>query len=179
MDEPEDVTRAGWLGSKVLIGIAGTVARHWEKFTGWLVAGLAASLALIIANMDKTKDMLPAASVSQAVKIFVVILVVHTLQKILAIVVASAADAEQKDVIAKATPPLTKEEAKALIGHIEGSYFFPFSLMIRATIRRLEKGDFIHVGRRIVRLALVSTLLAGVQVVLAVWAVSVIARGLV
>ena len=178
MDEPHPA-RAGLLATKMLSGLAATLAGHWEKFTGWLVAGLGASLALIIANMDKAKDMLPAATVSQAVKIFVWLLVVHTVQKILAIVVISAFDASKDDTTSKAEPPVTVAEAAALINHIEASYFFPFSLMITASFNRLRNGDFIHVGRRIIRLALASTLLAMVQVVLAVWAVWVIARGLV
>src|SRR5215207_4854121 len=69
------------LSNRLLIGIAGTVADQWEKFTGWLVAGLGATLALIVANLDKAKDMLQAPSVSYAIKVFVAILIVHTAQK--------------------------------------------------------------------------------------------------
>ena len=177
--DAQSTQRTAVLASKVLIGTAGTIAGQWEKFTGWLVAGLGASLALIIANMDKTKDMLPAASVSQAVKIFIALLLVHTVQKILAFVVASAVDADQKEVIAKASPPLNQQEAIVMLDHIEESYFFPFSCMIHGAFGRIRKGELIHVGRRIIRFALASTLLAAMQVLLAVWAVSVIARGLV
>ncbi|RYF61519.1 MAG: hypothetical protein EOO27_01670 [Comamonadaceae bacterium] len=170
--------RAAVLANQTMIGVAGTIASQWEKFTGWLVAGLGAALALIVANLDKTKDMLPASTASQAIKIFVVILMVHTLQKVLSIAVASAAASEEKQVLAKLDPPLTAEEAAGVLDHVEDAYFFPFSCMISDAFRRIRRGELVHVGRRIIRLALVSTVLAGAQVCLAVWLVWGIARGL-
>lgn len=176
MDAQE--ARTQLLANKALVAIAGTVASSWEKFTGWLVAGLGASLALIIANLDKTKDVLSVASVSQATRIFFAILVLHAVQKILAVAVAGAVASDEKEALAKADPPLNESEALAIIAHIEKSYFFPFSLMIRKTLQRIRSGDLVHVGRLVVRLALASTLLAVGQLLLAPWAVWVISRGL-
>jgi hypothetical protein len=48
------------------VSVAGTISAQWEKFTGWLVTGLAATLALIVSNLDKAKDMLQPSSVSFA-----------------------------------------------------------------------------------------------------------------
>jgi hypothetical protein len=176
MDEGQ--VRVQLLANKALVAIAGTVASSWEKFTGWLVAGLGASLALIIANLDKLKDVLSVASVSQATRIFFVILVLHAVQKILAVAVAGAVASDEKAVLAKPDPPLEDSEALAIINHIEKSYFFPFSLMIRRTLRRMRNGDLVHVGQLVVRLALASTLFAVGQLLLALWAVWVISRGL-
>lgn len=170
--------RVGDLTNRVLINVAGTIAAQWEKFTGWLVAGLAAALALIIANLDKTNGMIHGATATTAIKIFVAILIVHTLQKILAIVVASAAAGMEKPSLKDLTPPINDLEASRLLENIEDAYFFPFSCMIHDAFRRIRKGELAHIGTRVVRLALISSLLALVQVGLAIWIVWVIARGL-
>lgn len=174
--QPAD--RVEELTNKMLINIAGTIASQWEKFTGWLVAGLAAALALIIANLDKTNGMIHAATATTAIKFFVAVLIVHTLQKILAIVVASAAAGMEKPPLKDIAPPLNQVEASMLLDKVEDAYFFPFSCMIHGTLRRVRKGELAHVGTRIVRLALLSSLLALVQVGCSVWIVWVIARGL-
>jgi len=170
--------RAPELTNRLLIAVAGTISAQWEKFTAWLVTGLAATLALIIANLDKAKDMLEPASLSYAIKIFVAILLMHTVQRVLAIAVASGVDQMANPAIKDLQPPITPTESAALLANIEAAYFPPFSWMIRGAFRKIRQGELIHIGTRVVRLSLTGTLLAVVQVGLALWLVWVIAKGL-
>jgi hypothetical protein len=50
--------------------------------------------------------------------------------------------------------------------------------MIRDAFRRMRNGEVTHVGIRVIRLALIATIAAAVQVGLSVWLVWVIAKGL-
>lgn len=163
--------------NKLLITIAGIMAEQWEKFTGWLVTGIAATLALIIANADKTTALLQVASVKYAIKIFIAILVVHAVQRILAIAIASGVAGFEKFQKPDGAV-LDQRQALEVIDTLEDAYFFPFSCMIHSMLRRVRKSELTHVGKRILRLALTSVLLAGVQVCLAVWAVWKIGNGL-
>jgi len=164
--------------NKSLVGIASIVAAQYEKFAGWLVAGLGASLALLVSNLDKTKDMIQPASVSYAIKIFVAILVAHTAQKILAIVVSSGATSLQSAVGAVMEPPLTMPELSAYLANLENAYPWPMKGMVRSSFNRMRKGELTFFGKLIAQLSLWSAGLAALQIALAIWLVLVISRGL-
>lgn len=176
--EEDNSPRVQVMTNKSLTGVANIVAGQYEKFTGWLVAGLGAALTLLVSNLDKTKDMIAPASVSYAIKIFVAILVAHTVQKILAIIVTSGVTAQENSAGANMDPPLTMAELYAFLSNLESAYPWPMKLMIRKSFARLRKGELTFFGKRLAQLSLCSAGLAALQVVLAIWAVLVIARGL-
>ncbi|MDP9908929.1 hypothetical protein J2W27_001031 [Variovorax boronicumulans] len=176
--EVDNTVRVQVMTNKSLVGVASIVAAQYEKFAGWLVAGLGASLALLVSNLDKTKDMIQPASAGYAIKIFVAILIAHTAQKILAIVVSSGATSLQSDAAAGMEPPLTMPELSAFLANLENAYPWPLSAMVRRSFNRMHKGKLTFFGKMIARLSLWSAGLAALQILLAIWLVLVLARGL-
>lgn len=176
--EQDNSGRVQHLTTKVLVRVAAIAATEYEKFAGWLVAGLGAALALLVSNLDKTKGMIETASVSYAIKIFVAILIAHTAQKILVIIVTSGSSAQRDGAIFEMQPPLTGPELSAFFTNMESAYPWPMRWAISKGLARIQKGELIFFGKWLAGCALFSAGLAVAQVLLAIWAVLVIAKGL-
>ena len=73
--------------SSVLMDAAARVSKMLDIFAGWLLAGLAAFLGLLLAH-----QVVAAAAVRKSGSIFVAVVVATVLQKYLAIIVAAAAE---------------------------------------------------------------------------------------
>lgn len=157
--------------------VAEIVASRYDKLTGWLVAGMGAALTLMISNIDKTTTILSTNSVRTALKIFVGLLVLHMVQRVLALFVETAALVQEK---------MTKEDLSSLTGLsdlftfltiLERPTFPPFSWVVARTFNQARRG--VLMGGRIVQVVQAIILLAIAQVACAIWALTVIVRGLI
>ena len=75
-------------------------------------------------------------------------------------------------------PPLTMPELFAFLANLENAYPWPISAMARRSFDRMRKGELTFFGKMIARLSLWSAGLAALQILLAIWLVLVLARGL-
>ncbi|MDN4587572.1 hypothetical protein DBA29_03545 [Xenophilus aerolatus] len=157
--------------------LADVVASRYDKLTGWLVAGMGAALTLMISNIDKSSAIISVQSIRNALKIFIVLLLVHVAQRLLALVIETAAAAQEKASKEDLSKLNGLAELFAYLDLLEKPAVRPFSWFVSKTLNQARKGRLM--GARMVLLMQFVVFLALAQVLLAVGALIALVRGLV
>jgi hypothetical protein len=179
MDADQQNTKVLYISNRVLTVMAAAVSSEHDKFTGWLVAGLGAALAWLLANGKAS--LIGSDALKIAVRIYLVIIICHALQRMAGAIVASSVAAGDRAMALLKDDPLMEtppELVARVLDRLEDAFLWPFSIIVRRSYLKLKAGRLDTSGRLLVRLAQTQTYLMAIQVLLGVGVVATLTIGL-
>lgn len=178
--KPPDIQTSVFAGQLLVVG-AQKVSASLDSFSGWLVAGFGATLALFIANLDIVSKFIAPGNIGHAAILFLISAVLAVFEKLLAAFVASGTAAAiegaalGKDLAEREIyldiPACFAESKKAL--------YWPGSVFAARAFEKARLGDFAGPGRMYTKLGQLQALIVVIQAVLSLAAAAVIVCGLV
>jgi|SRR5690348_6541728 hypothetical protein len=172
--------QANIAAGQLLIVAAQKVSASFDSFSGWLLAGFGAALALFIANLDAISDHIDSYSIRYAAGLFLASAVLAVLQKLLAMFVAGgtaagvAGAAMGKDLADRGidldVATFFEETKKAL--------YWPGTIFASRAFKKAQSGDFAGPGRMYVKISQFQALIVVIQASLSLAAAAVVVCGL-
>jgi hypothetical protein len=173
-------TQATIFAGQLLIVATQKVSSSFDTFSGWLVAGFGAALALFIANADSVATFVSSSSVKSAASFFLTSAVLAVVAKLLAAFVAAGTAAAIEG--AQLGRDLAEREIEIdlprLFAETEKALFWPAKLFARRAFAKTQTGDFAGPGRVYTKVAQLHALTISIQAVLSLVAAVVIVRGI-
>jgi hypothetical protein len=156
------------------------VSSSFDTFSGWLVAGFGAALALFIANSDSVSTFVSTRSVKSAAFLFLASAVLAVAAKLLAAFIAAGTTAAVE--AAQLGRDLAEREVEIdlarLFAETEKALFWPAKLLARRAFAKAQRGDYAGPGRMYTKVAQLQALAVIIQAVLSFVAALVIVRGI-
>lgn len=156
------------------------VSSSFDAFSGWLVAGFGAALALFIANLNSFSTFVSSASIKTAAFFFIASAVLAVLAKLLAaFVAAGTAAALEGAVVGRDLAERQIElDIDRFFAEAEKALFWPARLFAQRAFAKAQGGNFAGPGRLYTKVAQVQALTVLVQAALSLVAAVVIVRGI-
>lgn len=160
------------MANELLLAVAAKSAASLDSFAGWMLAGFAASLALIIANIDNITALGLVASLRFAVVLLLVAAVLGLLQKYIAVSIIAAAEGASVGRAGsdRAIGQGIHIDVRWVLQEIDRAALPPFRRFVRRSFQKLEAGDFSVCGRTTARWAQVQGLLVLLEASVCLWA---------
>lgn len=173
-------TQANILAGQLLILATQRVSASFDTFSGWLVAGFGAALALFIANLDTVSKFASLSSLKFASFLFLVSAALAVIDKLLAALIAAGTTAAVEGAaLGKDLEERGIEvDISRLFSETERALLWPGSLFARRAFAKAQSGDFAGPGRMYTKVAQVQAIVVIIQAVLSLAAAGVIVRGL-
>lgn len=158
---------------------AAHVSEQLGSFGSWLLIGVGATYALVLANLAAVQQFVWLSTIRTGLVLLLVAVVLGVLQRgLAAILSASSASAEKAEQIGRELAERGIEiDFKVLFREIERGTFYPAKWIIRRSCNHISEGDFAASGRQSAGIAQIQSLLVLAQVGFAVSAIAVIAWG--
>jgi hypothetical protein len=160
---------------RVLTAMASRVSAELGTFSSWMVAGFAAVLGLLVANLEAISRFITPDALGIAITFFLVAVVLHVFQRYMAAIV-NASVALGKEV--EAFPVHANLDIVFFSQQIEQATLWPMRFMVRWSNARILAGDLAVAGRLNAWLAQAQAWLVFFQLVAVVASASVIAMAL-
>ncbi|MDA8127576.1 MAG: hypothetical protein M0Z73_02590 [Betaproteobacteria bacterium] len=165
------------LAGRLLTIMAGRTTESLTTFSSWLIGSFAAILGLLLSKIDTVTTLLPAACIGLSIKIFLIAVSLHVLQRYLGAIV-SGSEAASKEAESAAPAGVTLDFSR-VVNEIERSIFWPARIFLRWTNKKILAGDFAAPGRLVVKLTQAQAFLVLGQMGFVGWAAYSLANGLV
>lgn len=173
-------TQATILAGQVLTLATQRVSSSFDTFSGWLVGGYGAALALFIANLDTASTFVSVASIKSAAFFFIASAILAVIAKLLAAFIAAGTTAAIEG--AMLGRDLAEREVEIDLARFfteaEKALFWPTNLLARQAFSKAQSGNFSGPGRMYTKVAQFQALVVVVQAVLSLVAAVVIVRGI-
>lgn len=180
-----DYSRERILAGQLLNASAGAATGKLDEFSGWLLGGFGAILAVGVASADEVVKHLQPEAVWTVLAAFAALLTAAVGEKYLATVVASAVEAAAASAkLSKGAADGDEEDQPELkfsvvVDEMQRATFWPASLIVGRSVRLALAGDFARSGRLVARLVQLQAVLVLVQVACVLWALSAVCQRLV
>ncbi len=163
------------VAGRLLMMMAARVSENLASFASWLIGSFAAVLGLLVANVDSVSQFLPSKSLGTATFIFLLAVGLHVIQRYLyAIVAGSVAASREAEELS--TPQGL--DFSRVMDEIERSSLWPVRILVARAMAKIRNGDFAAGGRLNAKLAQIQGYLVIAQMIIVVWAGSVLGRAL-
>ena len=170
------------LASRVLRIAAGVGSHKADVFSGWLLAGFGAAMALTLANIDSLKSVIPTSSVVSAMNLFVWAALFAFIAKFLAMAVSSsssvgdAVEKETQEFVSTSVAPGEGLSMVSMAKHLESAYWYPWRWAVRAGFRKALEGDLLFSSRLMIKTYLLQSILVLAQASLHLISILVLLR---
>ena len=165
---------------KLLSAASKNIGESLSSYSAWLLAGFAAALTLILANISTVSEYIDTANIKYSIFLFLIALFIGVLQRLLFTVLSSS---------------IKSGEEGAKLGEIEGengstidfevvfkemleAAYWPANKLISSGIEKAKKGDFAATGRMHYKMAMIGSLLTLIMALLAVASIVVLVIGI-
>ncbi len=147
------------VANEALVGAAASASQLVNAFSMWLLAGFGAAAGLLINTLDSETPPLPAGVVRFSVFLFIASLAAATIQRFLAMLVASLAAGNDVGLNAFSRTGVDPKnlDAAVFLDAMKEKVWWPMSWAFKLSERRLTEGDFTFPGR----VATATTLIQG------------------
>ena len=171
------------MGSKIVAGqvLMRAAARSSglvDNFSNWLLGGLAATLALLVANVSDIKDYLPVWSIKMSAVWFVLSFAAALIAKLIAVFVASASAGASDGQDSGNSIAAENLDLDTFVSELTKPMFWPARAFTGSMLAKVKSGDFAAGGRLASRASQLQGLLVLLQAIFSVTAVAVLAAGL-
>jgi hypothetical protein len=162
--DPKSLTTLIFTG-KVLSVAAQSVSESVDSFSGWLLAGFGAFLALLLANIDKLRGFIEISALRHAARFYFAAAILGVFAKLLGLMVTSAT--KGKSGASELTPDAGDIDLDLYLETAQRA-FFPHArwFLKRLVARALEQGDLTYIDRMWMKCAQVQSLIVMVEAVL-------------
>ena len=172
--------QANIAAGQLLIVAAQKVSASFDSFSGWLLAGFGAALALFIANLDTVSGYIDFSSIRCAASLFLLSAVLAVFQKLLAMFVAGgtaagvAGAAMGKDLADRGIDL----DIATFFEETKRALYWPGTVFASRAFNKAKSGDFAGPGRMYVKISQLQALAVLAQASLSLAAAAVIVCGL-
>lgn len=165
------------LVSALLSESTGKSSETLDAFSGWLLAGFAASVTLLLSNLSSLESYLSCAALHEFLMLFVAVVILGIAEKMLAVIVAgaTAGAAIGRELGPKAAENETPLDINVVLTEMEKSVIWPMRWFVKRSYAKAKAGNILSAPRafaKCVQIQGLLTLLQAVFVVLAICAVS-------
>ena len=168
------------LVSALLFESAGRASAILDSFSGWLLGGYAAAIALLISQFDSIAKHLSPESIRYCLLVFLISLVVALIEKYLssAIMAGSQGAAVGRDMVSRAPFNTATLSPEVIFFETERAMFWPIRWFVQRSFAKVKQGDFVAAARNVTRCLQIQGLIVLVQAALLLLAIYTIVRGL-
>jgi hypothetical protein len=159
---------------------AGKSSAALDTFSGWLLGGFGAALALLLSNLDSVRPFLPIPVVKLAAFIFIIAAVIGVAEKYLAALVSGAVEAfvVSSELGEKMGDRDIALDFSVIFAETERAAFGPARWIVRRMFKRVRQGDLVVSGRFFSRCSQVQGILVLCEAFLILLATCLIVGGL-
>jgi hypothetical protein len=162
-EQRQRIVLAKVMAADVLALAATKVSTGADQFANWLLAGIAAALALLVSNLEKVQPFIEVSAIRTAARWFMVAFIVGVFEKLLALWISSAAggfiEARQ---IGKESQ---KIDLSVYFEESKKAFFRPIRWIPNRNFDRILKGDVVAASRAFVKISHIQAALAIVEAV--------------
>jgi hypothetical protein len=169
-----------FFANTLLTVASGKVSAGLDSFASWLFGGSAAALTFLLGNLDSLGKYLAVSALRDSAYILLAATVPVAAEKLISAIVAGAAEG---DASAREIGEATAERGVELdlplaLREFEQAFYPPFRRYIKASIKKMEKGDLAASGRRLAKLTQIQVGLVITEVLLIIWTIATLVGGL-
>lgn len=159
---------------------AGKSSAALDNFSGWLLAGFGAVLALLLSNLDSVAPYLPISTVRLAAFIFIIAAAFGVAEKYLAALLSGAVEASlvSSELGEKMADRDIDLDFAFIFAETERASFPPARWIVRRMLRKVREGDLVASGRFFSRCSQVQGVLVLCEAILIILATCLIVSGL-
>jgi hypothetical protein len=141
-------------------------------FSGWLVGGIGATLALLFSNLEKVFEIVDVNFVKLALALLLVALLISTISRLMSSMISAGIESNEKSLLLAAEIAATGAEFKIDIFMSEFARgLFPFQRWwVRKSMSKAKQGDTAATARSIAKLSQAQAMLVFFEVLLVVLA---------
>jgi hypothetical protein len=166
------------LAFAVLIAAAGKASAALDRFSTWLLAGYAATVALLVSRPVGSRPELPGETMKDFLLMFLMVAGLGVVAKFLSIVIVSASEAaavgrEYGLHAVKESGPINIE---AFVAEYLRVLPRPMLWVVRPSMKRLLQGDLLQGAKFFLSAAQVQALFIALQVAVIFWTIYVVAN---
>lgn len=165
---------SGYIG-KVLMIMAECTSSGLTKFSGWLLVGFAVILGALLSNLEATQKFLVPDTLGTIAVLFSSVVSLNLLQRYSAAVVSASIETGKK---VSEFPPPQGIDINNFMKQLEEATLWPARIFLRRSNAKVLAGDLAAAGRLISLFAQVEAWLVFAQLLIAIAATLVLARGL-
>ncbi len=168
------------LASTLLIAIAGQSSANVDRFSGWLLAGYAGAVTILLVNSQSIQAHFPTDPLPSAIYVLVAVLALAIAQKLIAVPLAGAAAAAPlgrhlvNDLVARGVTL----DVSVFFAEIERAMIPPMRWLVARSFRKAQAGDLTAAARNISKFGQVQALLVAGQAILVLIQILCVARSL-
>ena len=177
--KPSEI-QARIISGQLLVVAAHKASASLDSFSGWLVAGFGAALALFIANLDTVSAFIDPYNIKCAAILFIVSAVLATVERLIAAFVASgtAAGIEGAALGMDLAEREVDLDITTFFAETKKALYWPGSVFASRAFAKAQAGDFAGPGRMYVKIGQLQALVVIIQAALSLSAAAVIVCGL-
>lgn len=162
---------------ELLLAMAGVIVEKWEKLAGWVLAALAAVSGLAVSNYEKVVAISGAGAVRNMLWLLLAAAILHALQKVFTTFVQST-EAGAKAGKAMDLDPMHPDDATALMAGMIAAYPPWPAKLLAWMFARMRRNGIAPFSKLVVYVAFGATACAGIQLLLGIAAIVVVALSL-
>ena len=179
MDSPIDHLHEKVLVNSVLMGAIGEGSKNMDKFSGWLLAGFAAVVAVLFGNLTEASRHLSGSAIQTVFVCFFIVAILGILAKGLAVLVASASAGAaigrtEGERVASYTDQL---DIPWFFGEVERTIIPPVRWLVRSSFAKAAKGDLTVTARLFTLVAQIQALCMALQALVVLFAIAIVVCG--
>jgi len=149
--------------NQVLTISARTISNGLARFSGWMIAGYSAILAFLLVNSKSPDTLVLPSTVTVAVLIFLLALILHIVQRYMGTIVESSA--QVGDHVRQLEPP-EDLDIKMIVMELTEYVLWPLRNYTKRQMAKILEGDLAASGRMLAKMTQVQGLLVIAQLVL-------------
>jgi hypothetical protein len=166
------------LVSALLFASLGKGSEKVDTFSNWLLAGFAAAVSFLLANIGSLASHVPSKTLQELVTAFLIVFALGLVEKMLAVVVAaaSAGSAIGREMGDKIAATGTEVDIAYLLSEIERAVFPPIRRLVRRSFAKAQSGDLTAAARAYSHCVEAQIFLVLIQGGAVLWSVWLLAR---
>lgn len=162
---------------RVMFSVSETMVTQYEKYSGWLVTGFAASVALMVANFDRAVEITSLGTVRNILWLFFAAAALQALQRLVGIFVMSATNGAKVGE-SLALSGMKVKDVEPMLKWVEASFPRPLRHFLVRINRQTLRGDLMMMPRWMIRVAFACGFLALMQALLVLRSIWVLIQAL-
>jgi hypothetical protein len=133
------------IAATLILEAVGKASAMLDSFSGWLLGGFAAAVALLIAQLSSLTKYISLSTIRGCLVLFIISVITALIQKYIssAIQAASQSATAARDILVKEpfsnfVPSLRLD---VFLSEVERAIFFPVRLLVRRSFEKIRQGD--------------------------------------
>jgi len=165
---------------KLLTVASKNIGESLSSYAGWLLAGFAAALTLILANIKTVSEYIDTANIKYSIYLFLVALFIGVLQRLLLTILSSSIKSGEEGERIGETEGNNGAtiDLEIVFQEMLDAAYWPVNKLISPQLEKIKNGDFAVAGRMQYKMAIIGSFLTLIMALLAVTSIVVLVAGI-